>query len=278
MNRIGYHLSTAKGLEKTIAECLDINANTFQFFPRNPRGSKSREIPIDEIEKFLNLREKYDISDIVCHGAYTMNLCSDREDLRELAIRLINEDMKKIEDLHIDRYVLHPGSHKKQGLEAGMNQIISGLNQIDLPNDKMICIETMSGKGSEVGFDMSQIEYILKNCDIPLYVCIDTCHLFSSGIDIGKFDKYLDEFDEKIGVDKIKVIHLNDSMMPMNSNKDRHEKFGEGLIGDKNLLNAIFDNRLRDIPIILETPNDLNGYKKEIEYIRSRWNELQNGK
>ena len=275
MNRIGCHLSTSKGLQKTIEQCLEINADTFQFFPRNPRGSKSRLIPDREIEKFLKLRDTHDINEIVCHGAYTMNLCSDREDLRELAIKLINEDMKKIRDLEIDNYVLHPGSHKNQGIEKGLNLIVEGLNQIDVSNGQKICIETMSGKGSEVGFDLNQIAYIINNASIPLYVCIDTCHLFSSGIKLVNFDDYLDEFDRLIGIEKIKVIHCNDSMMPFGANKDRHEKFGKGLIGKSDLFNVIFNERLEGRPIILETPNNLDGYKIEIEKIRRKFHELR---
>ena len=275
MNRIGCHLSTSKGLHKTIEQCLEINADTFQFFPRNPRGSKSRLIPDREIEKFLKLRDTHDINEIVCHGAYTMNLCSDKEDLRELAIKLINEDMKKIRDLEIDNYVLHPGSHKNQGIEKGLNLIVDGLNQIDVSNGQKICIETMSGKGSEVGFDLNQISYIISNASIPLYVCIDTCHLFSSGIKLVNFDDYLDEFDKLIGIEKIKVIHCNDSMMPFGANKDRHEKFGKGLIGKSDLFNVIFNERLEGRPIILETPNNLDGYKIEIEKIRRKFHELR---
>lgn len=275
MNRIGCHLSTSKGLNKTIEQCLQINADTFQFFPRNPRGSKSRLIPDKEIEKFLELRETHDINNIVCHGAYTMNLCSDREDLRELAIQLINEDMKKIQNLKIDKYVLHPGSHKNQGIEKGLDLIVEGLNQIDVSNGQKICIETMSGKGSEVGFDLNQIAYIISNASIPLYVCIDTCHLFSSGIKLVNFDDYLDEFDKLIGIEKIKVIHCNDSMMPFGANKDRHEKFGKGLIGESDLFNVIFNERLEGRPIILETPNNLDGYKIEIEKIRRKFYELR---
>lgn len=275
MNRIGCHLSTSKGLHKTIEQCLEINADTFQFFPRNPRGSKSKLIPDREIEKFLKLRDTHDINEIVCHGAYTMNLCSDREDLRKLAIKLINEDMKKIRDLEIDNYVLHPGSHKNQGIEKGLNLIVEGLNQIDVSNGQKICIETMSGKGSEVGFDLNQIAYIISNASIPLYVCIDTCHLFSSGIKLVNFDDYLDEFDKLIGIEKIKVIHCNDSMMPFGANKDRHEKFGKGLIGKSDLFNVIFNERLEGRPIILETPNNLDGYKIEIEKIRRKFHELR---
>lgn len=275
MNRIGCHLSTSKGLHKTIEQCLEINADTFQFFPRNPRGSKSRLIPDREIEKFLKLRDTHDINEIVCHGAYTMNLCSDREDLRKLAIKLINEDMKKIRDLEIENYVLHPGSHKNQGIEKGLNLIVEGLNQIDVSNGQKICIETMSGKGSEVGFDLNQIAYIISNASIPLYVCIDTCHLFSSGIKLVNFDDYLDEFDKLIGIEKIKVIHCNDSMMPFGANKDRHEKFGKGLIGKSDLFNVIFNERLEGRPIILETPNNLDGYKIEIEKIRRKFHELR---
>ena len=275
MNRIGCHLSTSKGLQKTIEQCLEINADTFQFFPRNPRGSKSRLIPDREIEKFLKLRDTHDINEIVCHGAYTMNLCSDREDLRELAIQLINEDMKKIQNLKIDKYVLHPGSHKNQGIEKGLDLIVEGLNQIDVSNGQKICIETMSGKGSEVGFDLNQIAYIISNASIPLYVCIDTCHLFSSGIKLVNFDDYLDEFDKLIGIEKIKVIHCNDSMMPFGANKDRHEKFGKGLIGESDLFNVIFNERLEGRPIILETPNNLDGYKIEIEKIRRKFHELR---
>ena len=242
MNRIGCHLSTSKGLHKTIERCSQINADTFQFFPRNPRGSKSRLIPDKEIEKFLELRKTHDINNIVCHGAYTMNLCSDREDLRELAIQLINEDMKKIQNLKIDKYVLHPGSHKNQGIEKGLNLIVEGLNQIDVSNGQMICIETMSGKGSELGCDLNQIAYIISNASIPLYVCIDTC---------------------------------NDSIMPFGANKDRHEKFGKGLIGESDLFNVIFNERLEGRPIILETPNDLDGYKIEIEELRRKFHELR---
>ena len=275
MNRIGCHLSTSKGLHKTIEQCLEINADNFQFFPRNPRGSKSRLIPDREIEKFLKLRDTHDINEIVCHGAYTMNLCSDREDLRELAIQLINEDMKKIQNLKIDKYVLHPGSHKNQGIEKGLDLIVEGLNQIDVSNGQKICIETMSGKGSEVGFDLNQIAYIISNASIPLYVCIDTCHLFSSGIKLVNFDDYLDEFDKLIGIEKIKVIHCNDSMMPFGANKDRHEKFGKGLIGESDLFNVIFNERLEGRPIILETPNNLDGYKIEIEKIRRKFYELR---
>lgn len=177
--------------------------------------------------------------------------------------------------MEIDNYVLHPGSHKNQGIEKGLNLIVEGLNQIDVSNGQKICIETMSGKGSEVGFDLNQIAYIISNASIPLYVCIDTCHLFSSGIKLVNFDDYLDEFDKLIGIEKIKVIHCNDSMMPFGANKDRHEKFGKGLIGKSDLFNVIFNERLEGRPIILETPNNLDGYKIEIEKIRRKFHELR---
>lgn len=273
---LGCHLSVSKGFDYAIDIAQSIGANTYQFFPRNPRGSKARKLTDEEIKRFRIIKEEKNFGPILCHGAYTMNLCSDKEDIRNLAIRLIREDLERIRSLGIDHYVFHPGSHVNQGEDKGVEYIICGLKKaIDGFNDINIGLETMSGRGSEIGRNLEQIKKIINEFpNHSLGVCLDSCHLFASGYDlVNQQEEFFFQLDNIIGMDKVMAIHLNDSLMPLNSNKDRHGKIGEGEIGFMPLMKFIEPFKDTNTPIILETPNEIDGYKREIERIKDFINE-----
>lgn len=272
---IGYHMSTTKGFEKTVEHAIKYGANTFQFFPRNPRGAKARAIDYEDAKKFKEIIKEKNFGPVIAHGAYTMNLCSNKEDIRDLAKVLIRDDLERLNVYGIDRYVFHPGSHVKQGSEKGLEYIVDALNDILTEEDDIkIGLETMSGKGTEIGRNLDELKYIIDNVRYKnLGVCLDTCHLYSSGYDIiNNLDDFIQELDEKIGLEKVYAIHINDSMKEFASNKDRHEKIGEGTIGLEAIGRFINHEAFKNIPMSLETPNDDEGYMEEIIKLKN-WKE-----
>lgn len=267
-------MSVAKGLDKAAADCVKIGANTMQFFSRNPRGSSFKVYGEKEIESFEKIRKENSFGPLLAHAPYTLNLASAQEKVYEFACMVMKEDVARMDDLGIEYLVFHPGSHTGIGAEAGIQNIIRGLNQAITGSEKItVLLETMSGKGSEIGVTFEELKAIRDGVDHPerVGVCLDTCHVFSAGYDIvGNLDGVLEEFDRVLGLDLLKAIHMNDSMMPFGAHKDRHETFGNGEIGMEALLNVIRHPRLQGIPIYLETPLEDEGHKEEIAFIRRR--------
>lgn len=272
MQKIGCHLSVAKGLVETLKVAKEINANTFQFFSRNPRGSSLKKYTSEQVEEFKKLRKKYNIGPILAHAPYTMNLASTKEATYEFAKNTLKQDLRRMDDIGIEYLNIHPGSHVGEGLDLGIEKISIAINEaIEKDQEIMLLLEAMSGKGTEVGYRFEQLQQIIDKIDIKekIGICIDTCHIFAAGYDIvNNLDGVLNEFDKIIGIQKLKAIHLNDSMMPFASKKDRHAKIGEGKIGFDAIINIITHPMLNDLPFYLETPLDTAGRKEEIEDIR----------
>ncbi|OLS03863.1 deoxyribonuclease IV [Tissierella creatinophila] len=275
MLNIGCHLSISKGYYKTALEAISIGANTFQFFPRNPRGGKAKDLDLEDIEKLQNLMKEHNFAPLFVHGAYTMNLASDKEHVREFAKEILKDDLDRVEKITNCYYIFHPGSHVGQGVQKGIELIIDALNEI-IPEDNKVTIllEGMSGKGTEIGRSMEELKLIIDgvNNNENLGICIDTCHLYSSGYDIvNDLDGVLEEIDDIVGLEKLKAVHLNDSKVEFNSNKDRHEIIGDGTIGKDTIIKVINHPLLRNLPFNLETPNDVKGHKEEIKILRSEY-------
>ncbi|MCI6691072.1 MULTISPECIES: deoxyribonuclease IV [unclassified Clostridium] len=275
MLNIGCHLSTTKGFENMGKEALEIGANTFQFFTRNPRGGKAKDIDINDMEALLSIAKENNFATILAHAPYTLNACSADERTREFAREMMEDDLRRMEFMPNNLYNFHPGSHVKQGVEIGINYIVELLNNV-LKEDQTttVLLETMAGKGSEVGRTFEEIAEIISRVELKdkMGVCLDTCHVYDAGYDIvNNLDGVLDEFDRIIGLDRLKAIHLNDSKNPFKSHKDRHEKIGEGFLGLDAITNIINHPKLKHLPFFLETPNELDGYAKEIELLRSRY-------
>ena len=271
MLNIGCHLSISKGYENMGNEALKINANTFQFFTRNPRGGKIKDLNENDINKLLSLMQENKFAKILAHAPYTMNLCSDKEDIRDFAKNMMKEDLERMEYLPGNMYNFHPGSHVGQGTEKGIEYIVKALNEVLTENQNTtVLLETMAGKGTEIGRNFEELKTIIDKVKLKdkLGVCLDTCHINDAGYDVSNIDKVLEEFDKIIGLKYLKAIHLNDSMNERGSHKDRHQKIGEGTIGIKNIEKIINNPILRKLPFYLETPNDLGGYAKEIELLR----------
>ncbi|NMA12114.1 MAG: deoxyribonuclease IV [Chloroflexi bacterium] len=275
--KIGCHLSAAKGYLHMGEEALGINANTFQFFTRNPRGSKAKELIPSDVEALNVLMTENDFAPILAHAPYTLNPCSADERVREFAEIVMKDDLRILSSVTNSQYNFHPGSHVGQGIEKGIELIVSHLNQtITSETQTPVLIETMSGKGSEVGSRFEEIREIIDRVDHPekFGVCMDSCHIFSAGYDIvNNLDGVIQEFDKVIGLERLKAIHLNDSKMPFNSKKDRHELIGKGLIGLDAIVAFINHPALRNLPFYLETPNDVEGYGEEIKLLRSHYRE-----
>lgn len=272
MLNIGCHLSISKGYENMGNEALKINANTFQFFTRNPRGGKIKDLNENDINKLLSLMQENKFAKILAHAPYTMNLCSDKEDIRDFAKNMMKEDLERMEYLPGNMYNFHPGSHVGQGTEKGIEYIVKALNEVLTENQTTtVLLETMAGKGTEIGRSFEELKMIMDKVYLKdkLGVCLDTCHINDAGYDVSNMDKVLEEFDKVIGLDYLKAIHLNDSMNEKGSHKDRHQKIGEGTIGIKNIEKIINNSILKRIPFYLETPNDLDGYAKEIKLLRN---------
>ena len=268
MLTIGCHLSASEGFLAMGKTALSIGANTFQFFTRNPRGSKAKAIDPDDAAAFLALAQANGFGRLVAHAPYTINPCSKTERTREFARMTLADDLKRMEYLPGNYYNFHPGSHTEQGMEVGISQIAETLNAILKPEQHTtVLLETMSGKGSEVGGRFEELREILDRVALntKMGVCMDTCHISDAGYDIaGDIDGVLTEFDRVIGLERLKAVHVNDSMNPLGAHKDRHARIGEGYLGEAAFGRIINHPALRDLPFILETPNDLAGYAREI--------------
>ena len=272
---IGSHVSFTKDTQLlgSLNEALSYNANTFMFYtgaPQNTnRCSINKELTIEAQQKMKE--NNIDIKNIIIHAPYIINLANINN--MDFNIRFLQEEINRASELNVTKIVLHPGSHIGKGIESGINNIVNALNQINFKNI-VVLLETMAGKGTECGVNITELKQIIDNIKDKEHIgiCLDTCHLNDSGIDINNFDEYLDEFDKLIGIDKIGCIHINDSKNPINSHKDRHENIGFGTIGFENLINVIYNERLKNIPKILETPyiNKKAPYKEEIEMIRKK--------
>lgn len=275
MLNIGCHLSSSKGYEAMGKEALKIGANTFQFFTRNPRGSKAKKIEPKDVEALLGLMKENEFATILAHAPYTVNACSADASTREFAIEIMADDLKRMEYLPNNFYNFHPGNHIKQGVETGVEYIIYMLNTILKPDQRTkVLLETMSGKGTEVGRTFEELKQIINGVTLSgkIGICLDTCHVYDAGYDIvNNLDGVLDEFDRIIGLEKLCAIHLNDSKNPFASHKDRHEKIGEGYIGKEVFFNMINHPKLRHLPFFLETPNELSGYAAEIKMLRAAY-------
>ena len=272
MLTIGCHLSSSKGYLAMGKEAVKIDANTFQFFTRNPRGPKAKAIDENDVERFLAFAKENGIERILAHAPYTLNACSADEHLRELARDTMADDLRRMEYTPGNCYNFHPGSHVGQGAEAGIAFIADMLNQILKPEQRTtVLLETMSGKGSEVGREFEELREILDRveCKERMGVCLDTCHVWDGGYDIvNDLEGVIGKFDRIIGLEKLKAIHLNDSLNPLGAHKDRHAKIGEGCIGEEALKRVVTHPTLKDLPFYLETPNELPGYAREIAVMR----------
>lgn len=273
MLKIGCHLSAAKGYEHMGRDALKIGANTFAFFTRNPRGGKAKAIDEEDAKKLLAMLEEHEFGKLVAHAPYTLNPCSKDEKVRNFAHLAMSEDMERMEYTPGNYYNFHPGSHVGQGVEKGIELIADLLNQILSPQQStIVLLETMAGKGSEIGGRFEELAAIIDRVELKekVGVCLDTCHVSDGGYDIiSDLDGVLDEFDNVVGLEKLKAMHINDSMNPMGAHKDRHAKIGEGHLGVETIVKVITHPKLRDLPCILETPNELDGYAAEIALLRS---------
>ena len=274
MIKIGCHLSSSKGFLHMGKEAAAIGANTFQFFTRNPRGSRAKAIDPGDVRAYLAFAGEHGIGQIVAHAPYTLNPCSAREETREFALETMRDDLERLEYLPGNYYNFHPGSHVGQGIEAGIAQIAGTLNEILVPGQRtVVLLETMAGKGSEVGSRFEELERILEQVMHPelMGVCLDTCHVYDAGYDITEdLEGVLDSFDRIIGLEKLKAVHVNDTKNPMGSHKDRHEKIGEGFLGLEALRRVVHHPKLSGLPFCLETPNELPGYEAEIRLLRQK--------
>lgn len=272
MLTIGAHLSASKGYTAMIKQAKEIGANTFQFFTRNPRGGSAKAIDENDVKTFLSLMESENFPIILAHAPYTLNCCSAKPETREFAINTFADDLQRMEYTPNQLYNFHPGSHVGQGEEKGIELIADALNQVLFEDmTTTVLLETMAGKGSEVGKTFDELKAIIDRTELgdKLGVCLDTCHVNDGGYDIvNNLDGVLEEFDRVIGLDRLKAVHLNDSKNPLGAHKDRHEKIGEGYIGIEAIERIINHPALRNLPFYLETPNEIDGYAKEIKLLR----------
>lgn len=272
MLHIGCHLSSAGGFLAMGREALRLEADTFQFFTRNPRGGKARDMDPEDAGALCALMRKHRFAKILAHAPYTINPCSPVERTREFALETMADDLRRMEFLPGQYYNFHPGSHVGQGIDAGIALIAETLNAVMRPEQATtVLLETMSGKGSEVGGRFEQLRRILDGVALPDHVgvCLDTCHVYDAGYDIvGDLDGVLEEFDRVIGLSRLKAVHLNDSKNPFASHKDRHEKIGLGSIGLEAMVRIVRHPALRNLPFCLETPNEPEGYRAEIALLR----------
>ena len=273
MLTLGCHLSASKGYAAMVRQAMELNANTFAFFTRNPRGSSAKAENPEDAARALELLKANAFGPLVAHGAYTMNLCSAKEEARAFAAEVLADDLRRMAALPGNFYNFHPGSHVGQGVETGITQIAALLNTVLTEEQTTtVLLETMAGKGTEIGRSFEELREILDRVTLSnkMGVCLDTCHVYDAGYDIvNDLDGVLTQFDKVIGLDKLKAIHLNDSMNPINSHKDRHQKIGDGSLGLQAITRIINHPALRDLPFNLETPNELDGYAAEIALLRS---------
>jgi len=270
---IGCHLSASDGFLAMGRTALSIGANTFQFFTRNPRGSKAKAIDPADVAAFLALAAENEFGTLVAHAPYTINPCSKDEHTREFARMTLADDLKRMEHLPGNVYNFHPGSHTGQGMETGIGQIAETLNAILTPGLRTtVLLETMSGKGSEVGSRFEELREIIDRVELSdkLGVCLDTCHVSDAGYDIADdLDGVLTEFDRIIGLERLKAVHINDSLNLRGAHKDRHARIGEGCLGAEALGRVVRHPALQGLPFVLETPNELAGYAREIALLKA---------
>lgn len=272
MFKIGCHVSSSSGYLQMGKDTEYIGGNVFQWFTRNPRGCQAKPLDPDDLNAFLNFAKANNFGPFLAHAPYTLNCCSDKEDIRNFAIDIFKKDLAILNMIPNSMYNFHPGSHVGQGVDKGIEYIIDALNQVLTEDNKVIVLlETMAGKGSEIGSSFEEIRRIIDGVKLKeqLGVTLDTCHVSDAGYNlIDDFDSVLDEFDRIIGLDRLKAIHLNDSKNPIGAHKDRHEKIGEGYIGLESIKKVINNPRVKDLPFYLETPNELEGYKQEIALLK----------
>ena len=272
MLNIGCHLSISKGYEAMGKDALSIGANTFQFFTRNPRGGSAKEIDPKDAEALARLMEENNFAPILAHAPYTLNLCSAEPKTRKFGREMMADDLRRMEQLPCKLYNFHPGSHTSQSVEVATGQIIEALNMLITPEQTtIVLLETMAGKGSEVGRTFEELKLILDGVILQdkMGVCLDTCHLYDAGYDIvNDLEGVISHFDAVIGLERLYAIHLNDSMNPKGSGKDRHATIGEGTIGLETMKRVINHPKLSHLPFYLETPNELEGHAKEIKILK----------
>ena len=275
MFKIGCHLSAAKGYAEMARSTNKIGGNTFQFFTRNPRGGNAKPIVEADIKEFHELCKEYGIDIILAHAPYTLNCCSAKPEIREFAINTMKDDLMRMEYTPHNLYNFHPGSHVGQGVEIGISYIIEALNTVlDKNQTTTVLLETMAGKGSEIGSKFEELRQIIDGVTLQekIGVCLDTCHVSDAGYDIiDDLDGVIEEFDKIIGIERLKAIHINDSMNPRASHKDRHQKIGQGTLGMQTFEKIINHPNLKDLPFFLETPNELDGYEKEIALLKKMY-------
>ena len=285
MLTIGCHLSTTKGYRAMGETALSIGANTFAFFTRNPRGGKAKDLDMDDVAALRKLMEQNDFGPLVAHAPYTYNPCSAKERAREFALEAMAEDLRRMEALPGNYYNFHPGAHVGQGSDAGIQMIVDTLCRVMFEGQQTtVLLETMAGKGTEVGRSFEELARIIEGVaaerpelSAKLGVCLDTCHVNDAGYDIvHDLDGVLDEFDRVVGIERLRAVHINDSKNPCGAHKDRHECIGKGYLGSEEfgggmqvMQNIVSNGRLRALPFILETPNELAGYAAEIKLLRS---------
>lgn len=273
MFRIGCHLSSSKGFLNMGKQALSIGANTFQFFIRNPRGGAAKPLDLDDIKAFNEFADDNDIRKVLAHAPYVINTCAADKDLREFAINTMRDDLERLQHIPDAMYNFHPGSHVKQGVQVGTEYISHALNEVlKEEQNTTVLLETMAGKGSEIGRCFEELQGIIEKVELnnKLGICLDTCHVFDGGYDIvNSLDDVIEEFDRIIGIERLKAIHLNDSKNVLGSHKDHHEKIGEGNIGIEAFKKIINHEKLKDLPFYLETPNELDGYEKEIAMLKN---------
>jgi len=273
MLHIGCHLSAANGYLAMGKDALSISADTFQFFTRNPRGGSAKAIDPADAQALLELMREHHFAPILAHAPYTLNPCSAEENIREFAFMVLTDDLKRMEFTPGNLYNFHPGSHVGQGVEKGISLITDLLNRVLTGAETTtVLLETMAGKGSEVGSRFEELKEIIHRTEHgdKLGVCLDTCHVYDAGYDVVQdFSGVLDEFDQIIGLQRLKAIHVNDSMNPFSSHKDRHQKIGQGSFGLEAFARILNEPRVKGIPLYLETPNDLDGHREEITLLKS---------
>ena len=269
---IGCHLSVTDGYEAMGKTMVDFGGNTFAFFTRNPRGGQSKELQPDDVSALLSLLERERFGPLVAHGSYTMNLCAANEQTRENGLDMLRGDLLRMEQIPGNMYNFHPGAHVGQGIETGILLIAGALNEFLKPDmHTTVLLETMAGKGTEIGGRFEELREIIDRVDLPgkVGVCLDTCHVWDAGYDLaGDLDGVLGEFDRVIGLERLYAVHFNDSKNECGSHKDRHEKLGEGKIGAEALRRIALHPALQGLPFILETPNDNVGYIREIHTVQ----------
>lgn len=275
MLQIGCHLSSSKGFLNMGKEIVKLGGNTFQFFTRNPRGGAAKPIDEKDIEAFKTFAKENNINIILAHAPYTLNACSADADVRNFAKQVFADDLKRMEYIPGNMYNFHPGSHVKQGVDTGIEYIAQMLNEVlDKNQHTKVLLETMAGKGTEIGRSFEELQMIIEKVELnnKLGICLDTCHIYDAQYNIvDNLNGVIDELDKVIGLDRLCAIHLNDSKNPFASHKDRHELIGKGYIGIDTFNNIVSNEKLRNVPMYLETPNDMEGYAKEIAMLKQMY-------